>query len=125
MGVSAPFKLDFLIDLVGYRRYGHNEGDEPAFTQPEIYQIVAGHPTVRDQYARQLVERRRVPPDMPDTLVKQHMAALEQALRGAEAGAGLRAADSRAAAERRGAARADRRAAGTARGAQSRAAEGA
>ena len=50
------FRLDFLIDLVGYRRYGHNEGDEPAFTQPEIYQIVAGHPTVRERYARQLVE---------------------------------------------------------------------
>ena len=55
------FKLDFLIDLVGYRRYGHNEGDEPAFTQPQIYQIVAGHPTVREQYARQLVERGRAP----------------------------------------------------------------
>ena len=50
------FKLDYLIDLVGYRRYGHNEGDEPAFTQPQIYQIVAAHPTVREKYAKALVE---------------------------------------------------------------------
>ena len=41
MAYRQRFKLDYLIDLVGYRRYGHNEGDEPAFTQPQIYQIVA------------------------------------------------------------------------------------
>lgn len=50
------FKLDYLIDLVGYRKYGHNEGDEPAFTQPQMYQIVAAHPTVRDKYAKTLSE---------------------------------------------------------------------
>ena len=53
------FKLDYVIDLVGYRRYGHNEGDEPAFTQPQIYQIVAAHPTVREKYAASLVEHGR------------------------------------------------------------------
>jgi 2-oxoglutarate dehydrogenase E1 component len=73
------FKLDFLIDLVGYRRYGHNEGDEPAFTQPEIYQIVQGHPTVRDHYARQLVEHKEIPPELPDTLAKKFQGALERA----------------------------------------------
>ena len=73
------FGLDSLIDLVGYRRYGHNEGDEPAFTQPEIYQIVAGHPTVRERYARQLVEAGVLSSEEADAMVSKHMSALEQA----------------------------------------------
>jgi 2-oxoglutarate dehydrogenase E1 component len=73
------FRLDFLIDLVGYRRYGHNEGDEPAFTQPEIYQIVAGHPTVRERYARQLVETGTLSTEEADGMVRKHMKALEGA----------------------------------------------
>src|SRR5918997_300837 len=49
------FGKDFLIDLVGYRRWGHNEGDEPAFTQPRMYATVTQHPTVRQRFADQLV----------------------------------------------------------------------
>src|SRR5918995_1544286 len=49
------FGKDFLIDLVGYRRWGHNEGDEPAFTQPRMYATVTHHPTVRQRFAEQLV----------------------------------------------------------------------
>jgi 2-oxoglutarate dehydrogenase E1 component len=48
------FHRDFLVDLVGYRRWGHNEGDEPAFTQPREYAAIADHPTVRALYAQQL-----------------------------------------------------------------------
>jgi 2-oxoglutarate dehydrogenase E1 component len=73
------FKLDFLIDLVGYRRHGHNEGDEPAFTQPAVYQIVAGHPTVREQYARRLVETGGVARELPDRLVQRYHGELERA----------------------------------------------
>jgi 2-oxoglutarate dehydrogenase E1 component len=48
------FGKDFLIDLVGYRRWGHNEGDEPGFTQPQMYKRVTSHPTVREVFAKQL-----------------------------------------------------------------------
>jgi 2-oxoglutarate dehydrogenase E1 component len=73
------FKLDYLIDLVGYRRYGHNEGDEPAFTQPQIYQIVTAHPTVREKYAKALVESGDITQEAADALVKARMAELESA----------------------------------------------
>jgi 2-oxoglutarate dehydrogenase E1 component len=73
------FKLDYLIDLVGYRRYGHNEGDEPAFTQPQVYQIVAAHPTVRDKYAKSLVEAGELTQEQADALVQTRMTTLEQA----------------------------------------------
>ena len=73
------FKLDFLIDLVGYRRYGHNEGDEPAFTQPAVYQVVSAHPTVREQYARALVDTGQISQARVDEMVKARMTALEQA----------------------------------------------
>jgi 2-oxoglutarate dehydrogenase E1 component len=46
-----------LIDLIGYRRFGHNEADEPAYTQPEMYQAIRKHPPVRELFARQLIER--------------------------------------------------------------------
>ena len=72
------FALDFLIDLVGYRRYGHNEGDEPAFTQPQLYQRVAQHPTVRQQYARTLVSSGELTAAVPDELVAKHAAVLER-----------------------------------------------
>ncbi len=53
----AKFGKDFLIDLVGYRRWGHNEGDEPTFTQPRLYATIKSHPTVRQRWGQQLVER--------------------------------------------------------------------
>jgi len=49
------FHRDALIDLVGYRRWGHNEGDEPAYTQPIMYERIRSHPSAREIYAATLV----------------------------------------------------------------------
>ena len=51
----SKFARDFLIDLVGYRRHGHNETDEPAFTQPKLYEKVRAHPTPVKVWAARLV----------------------------------------------------------------------
>jgi 2-oxoglutarate dehydrogenase E1 component len=56
----TTFEADVLIDLIGYRRYGHNEGDEPAYTQPRMYATVSDHPTVLKQWADHLVEEGTV-----------------------------------------------------------------
>ena len=76
----ARFRRDFLIDLIGYRRYGHNEGDEPAFTQPLVYKAVASHPTVREIWAKRLADTGHAPATAPDEVMKRHFAVLEQAL---------------------------------------------
>ncbi len=49
------FGRDVVVDLIGYRRFGHNEQDEPAYTQPRMYEKIKSHPTVRELYAAQLV----------------------------------------------------------------------
>ncbi len=76
----AQFKRDTLIDLVGYRRHGHNEGDEPSFTQPAMYKVINSHPTVREIWAKRLIERGRATQAQADALVTKSMTALEQAL---------------------------------------------
>ncbi len=52
------FAKDVVIDLVGYRRWGHNETDEPAFTQPKLYEAIRAHPTPRQVWAQRLVRER-------------------------------------------------------------------
>ncbi|MGB1392418.1 MAG: 2-oxoglutarate dehydrogenase E1 component [Flavobacteriaceae bacterium] len=54
------FKTDVFIDLLGYRKYGHNEGDEPRFTQPKLYKAISKHKNVKELYAAQLLEENTI-----------------------------------------------------------------
>jgi 2-oxoglutarate dehydrogenase E1 component len=64
------FHGDVVIDLVGYRRYGHNEGDEPAYTQPRMYAAISEHPSVRELYRSILVDVGVISADEAEALVK-------------------------------------------------------
>jgi 2-oxoglutarate dehydrogenase E1 component len=56
MAYREEWHNDVVIDLVGYRRWGHNEGDEPSYTQPLMYEIIRAHPSVRQRYAELLAK---------------------------------------------------------------------
>jgi 2-oxoglutarate dehydrogenase E1 component len=81
----AKFKRDFLIDLVGYRRYGHNEGDEPAFTQPVMYRKIAAQPTVRQQWAKALQSRGLVDAGRADGMLTSRLDDLQRRLEALDA----------------------------------------
>jgi 2-oxoglutarate dehydrogenase E1 component len=78
----AKFRRDFLIDLIGYRRHGHNEGDEPAFTQPIMYRTIAEHPTVREIWAQTLVDRGATDREQSAALLAGYMQRLQTAFEG-------------------------------------------
>ena len=63
MDYRSRFHGDVVIDLVGYRRHGHNEADEPAYTQPAMYEKIAQHPSVRARWAARLAEQGLVTAD--------------------------------------------------------------
>ena len=63
------FRKDVVIDLVCYRRRGHNEADEPSGTQPLMYQVIRKHPTTRELYAKQLIAEGKLTADAAQALV--------------------------------------------------------
>jgi multifunctional 2-oxoglutarate metabolism enzyme len=71
MMYREAFGNDIVIDLVGYRRFGHNEGDEPAYSQPAMYAAISAHPSVRERYQATLVEGGAIGADEADALVKE------------------------------------------------------
>ncbi|WP_010249283.1 2-oxoglutarate dehydrogenase E1 component [Myroides injenensis] len=71
------FGTDIFIDLVGYRKYGHNEGDEPKFTQPVLYKLISKHPNARNIYNARLLENKVIDENFVKTLEQQYKDALE------------------------------------------------
>ena len=74
------FKRDVFIDLLGYRKYGHNEGDEPRFTQPQLYKIIAKHKNPRDIYAEKLISEGIIDANYVSDLERQYKEGLEEKL---------------------------------------------
>ncbi|GGB79687.1 2-oxoglutarate dehydrogenase subunit E1 [Flavobacterium suaedae] len=74
------FGSDVFIDLLGYRKYGHNEGDEPRFTQPKLYKIIAKHENPRAIYADKLLSMGIIDDDYVTKLEKKYKAVLEENL---------------------------------------------
>ncbi len=72
------FKSDVIIDMFCYRRFGHNEIDEPAFTQPLMYRRIAAHPPVRELYAQRLVEEGVIGAAEVEAMAAAFEARLEQ-----------------------------------------------
>jgi len=74
------FQRDIFIDLVCYRRHGHNETDEPRFTQPKLYNVIAKHPTPREVYAQKLLASGRVDAKLVEEMDKELRQMLQQKL---------------------------------------------
>ena len=80
------FQKDVVVDLVCYRRYGHNEADEPAFTQPRMYELIDSHPSVRELYTQQLVQRGDISLDDEQGVEFDFKSRLERAFEETQAG---------------------------------------
>lgn len=74
----AKFKRDVVIDLVCYRRHGHNEADEPSVTQPEMYQVIKKMPTPREVYVNQLIDENIISSTEAEAMVYAYRDALDK-----------------------------------------------
>ncbi|HKQ07040.1 MAG TPA: multifunctional oxoglutarate decarboxylase/oxoglutarate dehydrogenase thiamine pyrophosphate-binding subunit/dihydrolipoyllysine-residue succinyltransferase subunit [Blastocatellia bacterium] len=79
------FNKDVVLDIIGYRKLGHNEGDEPTYTQPLMYQRIKEHPGARELYARQLIGEGVMTREEVDSLMEERMRRYENAQLGAKA----------------------------------------
>ncbi len=74
------FKRDIFLDLLCYRRHGHNEADEPKFTQPKLYNLIAKHPNPREVYIKRLIERGDVDAELAQKMDKEFRTLLQDRL---------------------------------------------
>jgi 2-oxoglutarate dehydrogenase E1 component len=74
------FNRDVFLDLLGYRKYGHNEGDEPRFTQPKLYKAISKHSNPRDIYAAKLIAEGVIGDTYVKQLEKEYKDSLEEEL---------------------------------------------
>ena len=72
------YKRDIVINMTCYRRFGHNEGDEPAYTQPLMYDIIRKHPTLREIYSKQLIQANVCDQTYAEGLMTNRMNALQK-----------------------------------------------
>lgn len=84
MEYRQEFNSDVFIDLLGYRKYGHNEGDEPRFTQPMLYKIIATHKNPREIYTEKLLSAGSVEADLAKSMEKDFRALLQEKLESAK-----------------------------------------
>src|SRR6185295_17233713 len=78
------FQKDVVLDVIGFRRLGHNEGDEPTYTQPVMYQRIKEHPGVRELYARKLISEGVMSEQEVASLMDERMRRYENAQLGAK-----------------------------------------
>ena len=83
------FRKDVVIDLVCYRRHGHNEADEPAATQPVMYGVIRKHPTVRQIYAEKLAAEASIPENDSAAMVESYRQGLDEGRPQARASLGM------------------------------------
>ncbi|MDE2482307.1 MAG: hypothetical protein KGN02_08955, partial [bacterium] len=79
---------DVVIDLIGYRRFGHNEQDEPAYTQPLMYDKIKSHPTARELFANKLIAQGVVTADAANEMIADSTARLQEAYKNIKAAHG-------------------------------------
>ncbi len=80
MAFREQFGKDIVIDMYGYRKHGHNEGDEPAFTQPQLYRAISKKPTVREVYVQNLLKLNDVTKEEAEAIATSSRQRLEEEL---------------------------------------------
>ena len=89
LAYREKFRKDVVIDLVCYRRHGHNEADEPAATQPEMYSVIRSHPSVRELYASHLEEQGVLSEDDAKTMLAEYRDKVDEGKRMAPKSRGM------------------------------------